>query len=123
MDHLADLIRRYETDGHFAQLIQLLEQGINLDRAHQGIYTQLGILYAKYKEKKLMEHIKLFYSRVNIPTLLQVCKDNLHWREVVFLYTHYDQFDNAVDTMISHSTACWEHEHFKTTVSRVSNSE
>eukprot|EP01083_Nonionella_stella_P305226 1063995_1 len=35
---------------HFAELVNLLEQGINLDRAHQDIYTQLGILYAKYKE-------------------------------------------------------------------------
>merc|ERR1719385_299326 len=93
MDHLHDLIRQYEIGGHFAELVNLLEQGINLDRAHQGIYTQLGILYAKYKEIKLMEHINLFWSRLNIPTLLQACKDNLHWKETVFLYTHYDAFD------------------------------
>jgi len=65
--------------------------GINLDRAHQGIYTSLGILYAKYKEEKLMEHINLFWSRLNIPTLLTACKENQHWAETVFLYTHYDQ--------------------------------
>jgi len=123
MDHLADLINHYETNGHFAELISLLEQGCNLDRAHQGIYTQLGILYAKYKEQKLMEHINLFWSRLNIPTLLHECKQNLHWKEVVFLYSHYDQFDNAVDTMIEHSPACFEHDLFKSTVVRVSNSE
>eukprot|EP00497_Spongosphaera_streptacantha_P003091 TRINITY_DN3733_c0_g1_i1.p1 TRINITY_DN3733_c0_g1~~TRINITY_DN3733_c0_g1_i1.p1 ORF type:complete len:79 (+),score=8.84 TRINITY_DN3733_c0_g1_i1:280-516(+) len=54
MDHLHDLIRYYETGGHFAELIALLEQGINLDRAHQGIYTQLGILYCKYKEQNCL---------------------------------------------------------------------
>jgi len=123
MDHLADLISHYENAGHFAELIGLLEQGCNLDRAHQGIYTQLGILYAKYKEQKLMEHINLFWSRLNIPTLLQECKANLHWKEVVFLYSHYDQFDNAVDTMVEHSPACFDHDTFKSTVVRVSNSE
>merc|ERR1711971_1293855 len=123
MDHLHDLIRQYEIGGHFAELVNLLEQGINLDRAHQGIYTQLGILYAKYKEIKLMEHINLFWSRLNIPTLLQACKDNLHWKETVFLYTHYDQFDNAADTMIQHSPNCWDHEQFKGIIVRVSNTE
>ena len=49
--------------------------GVNLDRAHQGIYTELGILYAKYKEEKLMEHINLFYSRLNTPTLIATCKE------------------------------------------------
>jgi clathrin heavy chain len=120
---LHDLIRQYEIGGHFAELVNLLEQGINLDRAHQGIYTQLGILYAKYKEIKLMEHINLFWSRLNIPTLLQACKDNLHWKETVFLYTHYDQFDNAADTMIQHSPTCWDHEQFKGIIVRVSNTE
>jgi len=58
-----------------------------------------------------MEYINLFWSRLNIPTLLQQCK------EVVFLYSHYDQFDNAVDTMIEHSPACFYHDTFKSTVS------
>lgn len=51
-----------------------------------------------------MEHIKLFWSKLNIPTLLQSCKENQHWSEAVFLYSHYDQFDMAVDTLIGHST-------------------
>lgn len=123
MDHLHDLIKYYETGGHFAELIALLEQGINLDRAHQGIYTQLGILYSKYKEAKLFEHINLFWSRLNIPTLLQACKDNLHWKETVFLYTHYDQYDNAIEIICQHSPSCWEHEQFKSIIVRVSNTE
>lgn len=40
MDHLSDLIRHYKVGGHFDHLIVLMEQGINLDRAHQGIFTQ-----------------------------------------------------------------------------------
>jgi len=70
-----------------------------------------------------MEHINLFWSRLNIPTLLQACKDNLHWKETVFLYTHYDQFDNAIDIVIQHHPSCWDHEQFKSHIVRVSNTE
>jgi len=122
-EHMMELIRHYEINGHFEELIALLEQGINLDRAHQGIYTQLGIMYAKYKEEKLMEHIKLFWSRLNIPTLIDVCKQNLHWPEVVFLDSHYDRHDQAVEVMMTHSAECWRHDLFKEIIGKVSNTE
>jgi len=123
MDHLLDLVKHYERLGYFSEIIAVLEQGINLDRAHQGMYTQLGALYAKYKEEKLMEHIKLFWSRLNIPTLLVACQQNLHWNEAVFLYTHYDQYDNAIDLIIAHSAEAWKHSLFKEIILQVSNSE
>eukprot|EP01083_Nonionella_stella_P040976 111112_1 len=123
MDHLQDLIHHYEVDAYFDEIIAVLEQGINLDRAHQGIYTQLGILYAKYREAKLMEHIQLFYSRLNIPTLLGTCKQCCRWSEVVFLYTHYDQYDQAIEVMIDHSPSCWKNEQFKEVIVKVSNTE
>ena len=123
MDHLLDLVKHYERLGYFQEVIAVLEQGINLDRAHQGMYTQLGVLYAKYKEDKLMEHIKLFWSRLNIPTLLTACQQNLHWNEAVFLYTHYDQYDNAIDLIIAHSAEAWKHALFKEIIMQVSNTE
>jgi len=113
MDHLQDLVHYYEARGHFEELIQLLEQGLNLDRVHQGIYTNLGVVYSRYKEDKLMDHIKFFHQRLNMTTLLQECRKSLHWPEVVFLYSHWDQYDNAVDTMIQHSADCWDNKHFK----------
>lgn len=121
MDHLTDLIRHYEIQGYFEEVISLLEQGVLNERAHQGIYTQLGILYAKYKEEKLMDHVKMSWSRLNIPILLRECQKNLHWPEVVFLYSHYDQYDNAVNTLIAHSTECWKHDLFKEVLKKVSN--
>jgi len=123
MDHLLDLVRHYERLGFFQELIAVLEQGINLERSHQGMYTQLGVLYAKYREEKLMEHIKLFWSRLNIPTLLVACQQNLHWNEAVFLYTHYDQFDLSAQTMMEHSAECWKHSLFKEIILQVSNTE
>jgi len=41
----------------------------------------------------------------------------------VFLYTHYDQFDNAVDVLMTHSAEAWKHDLFKEVISKVSNTE
>lgn len=32
-----------------------------------GMFTELAILYSKYKPEKMREHLELFWSRVNIP--------------------------------------------------------
>jgi clathrin heavy chain len=119
--HLHEVTRHYEVQGFFDEVIALLEQGINLDRAHQGIFTELGVMYSKYKEEKLMEHVKLFWSKLNIPTLLASCRENLHWPEAVFLYMHYDQFDNAADVLMEHSAECWSHDQFKEVVVKSSS--
>jgi len=121
-EHLNELCKYYESKAHFDELMLLLEQGLNLDRVHQGIYTQLGICYSKYKEEKVMEHIKLFWQRVNIPALLTACRQNLLWSEAVFLYKNYDQFDNAIDVMIDHPSA-WDHKLFKEILLSVPNTD
>ncbi len=40
---------------------------LGLERAHMGMFTELAILYSKYKPNKMREHLELFWSRVNIP--------------------------------------------------------
>jgi clathrin heavy chain len=42
-------------------MISLLETGMSLDKAHIGIYTELAILYAKYKPETLLEHIRNYF--------------------------------------------------------------
>ena len=37
----------YQKRAFFDELIALMESGIGLERAHMGIFTELGILYAK----------------------------------------------------------------------------
>jgi len=122
-DELEGLITTYENLGHFEEVMSLMESGLNLERAHMGIFTELGILYAKYRPDKLMEHIKLFWSKLNIRKLLFSCETGHHWEELVFLYNHYDEFDNACTTMIAHPSSAWEHSLFKETIAKVTNSE
>lgn len=66
-DELEELNSYYQTQGHFDELILLLEAALGLERAHMGMFTELAILYSKYKTEKMREHLELFWSRVNIP--------------------------------------------------------
>lgn len=66
-DELEDLINYYQDRGYFEELINLLEAALGLERAHMGMFTELAILYSKYKPQRMREHLELFWSRVNIP--------------------------------------------------------
>ena len=70
-----------------------------------------------------MEHIKLFWSRLNIRKALKACEENAQWSELTFLYLHYDEFDNAALSMIAHPVEAWENAKFKDTMSKVTNTE
>ena len=52
----------------------LLEQGMSLERTHNAIYTELGILYAKYTPKRLMDHIRTYNNHLMIPKLIRACE-------------------------------------------------
>lgn len=48
-DELDEVSEFYQRRGHFDALIALMESGLGLERAHMGIFTELGTLYAKFK--------------------------------------------------------------------------
>ena len=74
-----------------------------------GIFTELSILYSKYKPEKrtctrflstgnethirlVMEHLKLFVSRINLPKVIKATEKAHLWPELVYLYVKYDEF-------------------------------
>ncbi|XP_076345994.1 clathrin heavy chain 1-like isoform X2 [Tachypleus tridentatus] len=122
-DELEDLINYYQDRGYFEELIYLLEAALGLERAHMGMFTELAILYSKYKPTKMKEHLELFWSRVNIPKVLRAAEQAHLWAELVFLYDKYEEFDNAVATMINHPSEAWREGHFKEMITKVANIE
>jgi len=124
-DELEEIIGVYESKGYFTELIQLMESGINenSDRAHAGMYTELAGLYSKYKEEKLMEFLRVQHGKINIPKVIHYTQMNSQWPELTFLYIHYDEYDNAALTMISHSSDAWEHTLFKDTMTKAANTD
>ncbi len=122
-DELAELINLYEFRGYFSELLVLMESGLGLERAHMGMFTELAILYSKHKSESLMEHLRLFWQRINIPKVIRSCEAAHLWSQLVFLYSKYDEFDNAALTIMAHSPVAWEHSNFKDIIVKVSNLE
>ncbi|GAB6030090.1 hypothetical protein CHUAL_005769 [Chamberlinius hualienensis] len=122
-DELDDLITYYQDRGYFDELINLLEAALGLERAHMGMFTELAILYSKYKPSKMKEHLELFWSRVNIPKVLRAAEQAHLWAELVFLFDKYEEYDNAATTMMSHPTEAWREGHFKEVITKVANIE
>ncbi|KAH8278169.1 hypothetical protein KR018_011473 [Drosophila ironensis] len=122
-DELEDLINYYQNRGYFDELIALLESALGLERAHMGMFTELAILYSKFKPSKMREHLELFWSRVNIPKVLRAAESAHLWSELVFLYDKYEEYDNAVLAMMAHPTEAWREGHFKDIITKVANIE
>ncbi|KAG0638061.1 armadillo-type protein [Tuber brumale] len=122
-EELQDLVKQYERNGYFDELISLLEAGLGLERAHMGMFTELGIALSKYHPDRVMEHLKLFWGRINIPKMIRACEQAHLWPELIFLYCHYDEWDNAALAMMERAADSWEHQSFKDIVVKVANLE
>ncbi|EMD90917.1 hypothetical protein COCC4DRAFT_194695 [Bipolaris maydis ATCC 48331] len=122
-EELADLVKQYERNGYFDELINLLEAGLGLERAHMGMYTALGESLAKYKPEQVMETIRIHWGRINIPKMIRAVEEAHLWPELVFLYVHYDEWDNAALAMMERAQDAWEHQAFKDTIVKASNVE
>ena len=118
-DHVEDLIKEYEKWGAYEELIFLFEANLSQERNH--IITELGILYSKYKEEKLMDHCRNYHEKIIIPKLIRVCELHYQWPEVVFLYCHYSGFDQAIQVMMEHSPSAFKHDLFCQTLQKISN--
>ncbi|CAO2817070.1 unnamed protein product [Amaranthus hypochondriacus] len=123
VDDMEEVSQYYQNRGCFKEIISLMESGLGLERAHMGIFTELGVLYARYRSEKLMEHIKLFSTRLNIPKLIRACDEQQHWKELTYLYIQYDEFDNAAVTVMNHSPEAWDHMQFKDILVKVASVE
>jgi len=122
-EELPSLIRAYEADGFFDELLTLLEAALGLERAHMGVFTQTGIALAKYRPERMMEHLKLYWSRSNLPQLIKVAEASHLWSELVYLYTKYDEMDNAALATMEHAADAWDHDQFKAILPKVANVE
>lgn len=43
------------------------------------------------------------------------------WAELVFLYDKYEEYDNAIITMMNHPTDAWKEGQFKDIITKVCN--
>lgn len=104
-DELSELIRYYENRGHFDELMGLLEAGLELERAHSGMFTDLAILYAQHRPEKLLDHLRANIAKLNPSRVQAACEQNLLWKESAFILLQEKDFDKCAGTMIDHPVA------------------
>merc|ERR1719343_1678291 len=121
-DHVDDVVTFYSDHGHFDHLVSLFEQGLGLEDAHIGIFTELGILYTKHVPEKVMEHCKVFFSKLNVSKVVRACERARLWSPAVYLYMADKQADNAVKVMMEHASA-FDNDLFLDSVIKVRNGE
>jgi clathrin heavy chain len=88
-----------------------------------GMFTELGIALTKYHPERVMEHLRIFWSRINIPKMIRATEESHMWPELIFLYIHYDEWDNAVLAMMERASDAWDHQSLKDTIVKVTNLE
>merc|ERR1719230_2397014 len=62
-------------------------------------------------------------GKLNIPKLIRACERHYLWEAAVFLYTAYDEYDSAANTMMAHSPTAFTHDQFLMVMQKVSNME
>ncbi|KII65668.1 Clathrin heavy chain 1 [Thelohanellus kitauei] len=122
-EELPELIASYEEIGKFEELISLIEASVNLERAHIGIFTELSILFAKYKPSKLRDHLELYWNRMNLPKVIAAATANHLWAEVVYLHDKYEEYDSAILCMIQHPSIAFHEAQFRDIIQKVNNQE
>jgi len=121
-DHVDEVVSYYSDLGHFTHLVSLFEQGLGLDDAHIGIFTELGVLYTKHVPDKVMEHCKVFFSKLNVTKVVKACERARLWPPAVYLHTQDKQYDSAVKIMTDRATA-FENDLFLDAIVKVRNQE
>ena len=121
-DHVDDVVTYYSDLGHFDHLVSLFEQGLGLEDAHIGIFTELGILYTKHVPEKVTEHCKVFFSKLNVSKVVRACERARLWSPAVYLYMADKQADSAVKTMTEHASA-FDNDLFLDSIIKVRNGE
>jgi len=105
---LADVVEEYESWGHYNALLDLLEAALSHDRAHSALFTELGVLLARYRPDGLMDHCRLWHGRIRPSRVAVAAEACLLWAEVAYLQTLDKEFDTAARTVMAHSESAYE---------------
>ncbi|KAJ8904263.1 hypothetical protein NDN08_000787 [Rhodosorus marinus] len=122
-NELMEVVSFYESRGYFEEVIDLLDSALVHEKAHTGLFTELGVLYTKYKEEVVEDYVKMWWKKAHLPRLVSACEEAYLWLEATYLYFQYEEFDNAARVMMDHAPDAFNPDMFSDTVSRVGSME
>ncbi|KAA8492928.1 Clathrin heavy chain 1 [Porphyridium purpureum] len=124
-DELQDVLTYYQQRGFFNELLDLLDASLSMERAHQALFTETGVMYTKYRlveEHKVMEFMRMWWQRCSVPKLIRACDAAAAWPEKVYLHIQYNEAENALQCMMEHPIG-WDHAVFLQAVNKASNTD
>lgn len=122
-EELREMNDRYESQGLWEEFFSVLKVASTNQGAHMGIFTEMGVLLAKYKPEKLLEHINMCSKKLNAHKLMSACEEYHHWVCLRVLQVLNNDWVAALNTMMRHHSDCWEHEIYKDVASHLGASD
>lgn len=117
-EEMQETIEYYEERGHFQEIIDVLEAGLNLPRAHSAMFTEMAVLLTRYREQQVLTFCRMWHGRMNIPKVSRACERARLWDSLAFLYVQYNEFDNAANVMMDHSPTAFTPAEFLDVISQ-----
>ncbi|CCW60031.1 unnamed protein product [Phytomonas sp. EM1] len=123
VEELSGMADRYESRGLWEDLLTVLRTAAGTQGAHMGIFTEIGVLLARYNPEKLLEHINIYPRKINTHKMVSVCELYHHWLPLRVLHVNNEDWMAAVNTMMKHYADAWDHEVFKDAVLRMGSND
>lgn len=70
-------------------------------------------------DSNIIIYIIIRISNVPFAQVLRAAEQAHLWAELVFLYDKYEEYDNAIITMMNHPTDAWKEGQFKDIITKV----
>lgn len=122
-EEMQEMSQRYETRGLWEAFFTVLKGASSNQGAHMGIFSEMGVVLAKYKPEKLDDHIKMYGKKLNVHKIVSVCEQYHHWTALRLIHMTNDDWMAAANTMMKHHSACWDHEIYKDVVNHLGASD
>lgn len=122
-EELNSMTERYESRGLHEEYLIVLKTAAGSQGAHMGIFTEMGILIAKYKPEKLNEHLSMYAKKINTNKMIGVCEQYHHWVALRVLYISNEDWNSAANAMMKHHGDSWDHEIYKDVVNHIGSSD
>eukprot|EP01013_Petalomonas_cantuscygni_P037898 TRINITY_DN68827_c0_g1_i1.p1 TRINITY_DN68827_c0_g1~~TRINITY_DN68827_c0_g1_i1.p1 ORF type:complete len:1710 (+),score=593.72 TRINITY_DN68827_c0_g1_i1:183-5312(+) len=122
-DELDAVVNFYEKRGLYDELMAVLAHGLTHERAHLGLYTELGIQFAKHKPEKVIDHVRKFHKRLNAHKLVRVLEQQHLWVAARTTYALNGEHDSAVRVMLEHPAVSLDHDAVKSSLPQVANTD
>ncbi|CAJ1036018.1 Clathrin, heavy-chain linker/Clathrin-H-link/Region in Clathrin and VPS, putative [Leishmania lindenbergi] len=122
-EEVSGMYNRYESRGMWEDLFSVLKIASSHQGAHMSIFTEMGVLLAKYRPEKLIEHVNMYSKKINTHKMITVCEQYHHWIVLRLLHINNEDWLAAANLMMHRHADTFDNEIFKEVISHLGASD